>query len=135
MTQQRKAPEHVLQVILTRADSTATFAQMMKQVSASSIELRDKYDAEHPDYVGNYESKYFSEVLKVWYESGKPQEYYTVDDFNDLQEIAFQCALYSVPSSFINSREDDAGEVDCLILGPFDKTQLEDLVQFANFIE
>lgn len=125
-------PEETLQVVIVRKDSNLTTAGLALNVSRASIELRDKYDPTHKDYVGRYEEDFFKKVMNQWIEEGRTQEYYEVDDFNDLLEIAFQCSMESVPSSFITKEEQD--KVHCLVLGPFDKYRLEDLVQYAKYI-
>lgn len=132
MSKNKQLPDEVLQVVIVRKDAKLSDPAMALHISRSSIELRDKYDPTHKDYVGHYEEQYFKDVMKKWNDTGRLQEYYEVDDFQDLIEIAFQCSLESVPSSFIT--KEDADNVYCLILGPFDKYRLEDLVQFAKYI-
>lgn len=132
MSKNKQLPDEVMQVVIVRKDTKLSHAALALHISRSSIELRDKYDPTHPDYVGNYEEKYFKDVLKMWNDTERLQEYYEVEDFQDMHEIAFQCAMESVPSSFITSEDKD--KVHCLILGPFDKYRLEDLVQFAKYI-
>lgn len=128
----KNLPDEVMQVVIVRKDSQMSPAALALHISRASIELRDKFDPNHPEYVGRYEEKYFKDVMEKWYQTGRTQEYYEVDDFIELREIAFQCGMQAVPSSFLDRENEESAH--CLILGPFDKYELEELTQYAKFI-
>lgn len=132
MSNKKQLPDEVMMVVIVRKDSNMTPAALALHISRASIELRDKFDPNHPEYVGRYEEEYFKKVMDKWYETGREQEYYEVDDFTDLREIAFQCGMQAVPASFLD--KEDTESAHCLILGPFDKYELEELTQYAKYI-
>lgn len=132
MSNKKQLPDEVMMVVIVRQDSHMTPAALALHISRASIELRDKFDPNHPEYVGRYEEDYFKKVMDKWYETGRDQEYYEVEDFTELREIAFQCGMQAVPSSFLD--KEDSESAHCLILGPFDKYELEELTQYAKYI-
>lgn len=133
MSKKNQLPDEVMMVVVVRKDSHMTPAALALHISRASIELRDKFDPNHPEYVGRYEEDYFKKVMDKWYNTGREQEYYEVDDFTELREIAFQCGMQAVPSSFLD--KEDSESAHCLILGPFDKYELEELTQYAQYIK
>lgn len=88
-----------------------TEEQFQQGLEKALSDIKEKYDPENPNFVGDFEGKEFKKAMEAWEAAGSPVKKYAVST-DDMSGIDFMVNMASVPVNFIEE------DTKVMVLGP-----------------